>query len=105
VKWFGQKFTWIPKQLISLEKLSDVKETIEKMIRGYIRQNVIEEPGCFPDNYVELSTIGKAAALAYWDHRTNNERKRDKRAEVTESDYVKWVLSELVEIKMKILFN
>ena len=82
-----------------------MKETIEQMIRGYIRQNVLEQPECFPANYIELSTIGKATALAYWDHRTNNEIKRDKQAGVTESDYKNWVIDELLSIKKAVLNN
>lgn len=82
-----------------------MKEDIEKLIRGYIRENVIEQPTCFPANYIDTITVGKAAAFGYWDHRTNNEINRDKQAGVASEDYVKWVIDEIISLKKLPLHN
>jgi hypothetical protein len=76
-----------------------MKEAIEKLIRGYIRKNVDEQPSAFPDSLIDLLTTAKALAVAYWDHRTAKEIERDEQAGITELEYQQWVIDELISLK------
>jgi hypothetical protein len=81
------------------------KEEIEAQVRRCVRKNIIEHPRAFPDNFIENLTPCKALALSYWDQRNDKEIARDARVGLTESDYINWVIDELVTLKKAPLYN
>ena len=76
------------------------KKEIEKVIRGYFRRHFFEQPSCFSDVVWDSIQTARTLAESYWEFRTLAEIKRDRAAEVTESDYEDWVLNELLQLKM-----
>jgi hypothetical protein len=74
------------------------KGAIEQLIRSYVRENKVAEPGAFTSSPLDSLTAGRTIALTYWDHRTPTEIKRDNMAMVTEQDYISWVQLELLGV-------
>ena len=81
------------------------KETIEKLIRGYVRDNYKAEPTVFPEIIPEIETLSLILADTYWETRKKSEVKRDWQAGVTIHDYEIWVKSEMMLLKKAELFN
>lgn len=81
------------------------KDDIETIIRGHVRQNFIGHPTVFPDTIIDILTLAKDLAQGYWDHRTNDEIKRDAEANFTFPDYYSCVVGEMTLIKHQMLYN
>lgn len=79
------------------------KQNIQQIIRELFRANF----NLYPEHYPltdgglmseEGTTHAQEVAKGYWSERNNDEIERDKKAGVTEIDYVKWVMAELSDL-------
>jgi hypothetical protein len=81
------------------------KSEIEKLIRKYFRANYFQDPDILPDIVIKSIEVARVTAKAFWDHRTDEEMVRDEKADVTHEDYEKWVLNELLHLKIGEFYN
>ena len=81
------------------------KEKIEKVVRGYVRDNHKAEPTVFPELIPEIETLSLILADTYWETRKKSEVKRDTQAGVTIKDYEGWVKAEMMLLKKAELYN
>jgi hypothetical protein len=69
------------------------KNVIKRLIKKNTCQNFFQDPNIFSEHVI------KATANGFWEHRSTKEIKRDELAKVTNSDYEKWVLEEVIRLK------
>jgi uncharacterized protein YijF (DUF1287 family) len=71
------------------------KQNIEQIIRELFKDNYRSYPEQYFDSPEQSISTARYVAKGYWANRTDEEIERDEKAQVTESDYVEWVLVEL----------